>query len=226
LELTLGTDPTDTASNPGAHLLGIDFNRNDALGAPSQSLFRIIAGSTSQSRNSVTYTKTIGPHEVTISQPDGARLEFRGANSDSSRAIPGGDTSLSFLVADFIATREGTLDITVTHLPAGNYVFRSCHLDTITGNALGFAQGSSTTTPNTIEARIAGVLQGSVQPTALGSAGLNTTFINDSQIPTMSFALTHDGLTPLTIKLTATETNGGSSFLLLNGFELFQTSAP
>ena len=30
----------------------------------------------------------------------------------------------------------------------------------------------------------------------------------------------------ITINLTATETNGANSFLLLNGFELFQTATP
>lgn len=210
---------------PGPQVLGIDFNRNDALGSPSQSEFRIVSGSTNQANNTDAYTKTIGTRQVTISQPGNTPFEFRGANGDSSRAIPGGDTSLSFLVSDFITTREGAIDIEITDLAAGDYLFRSWHLDTITGTALGFAQGNSTTTPNTIEARIGGVLQDSVQPTALGSAGLNTTFINDSQIPSIEFSFTHDGNSPLTIELRSTQSNGSENFLLLNGFKLYQ-SAP
>jgi hypothetical protein len=225
LETNLGSNPTD-ASSPGRHLLGIDFNRNDRLAAPSQSHFRIIAGSATQGDNAGAYTKTIGPHEVTITQPDGATLEFRGANFSSIHAIPGGDTSVSFLVADFIGTREGVLEIGITNLPAGRYVFRSYHLDPSTGRTLEFAQGSSPTSPNTIQARVGGILMGSVQPTALGSAGLNTTFINDRQVPTIAFAVTHDGLAPLAIQLAATETYRGDRHLLLNGFELFQIPTP
>jgi hypothetical protein len=206
---------------PGPQVLGIDFNRNDALGAPSQSLFRIVGGSANQSSNTASYTKTIGARQVTISQPNSTPFEFRGANGDSSRAIPGGDTSLSYLVSDFIATREGAIDIEITNLSAGDYLFRSWHLDAITGTALGFAQGGSTTTPNTIEARIGGVLKDSVQPTALGSAGLNTNFIKDSQIPSIEFSFTHDGNSPLTIELRSTQSNGSANFLLLNGFKLY-----
>jgi hypothetical protein len=204
----------------GPLLLGIDFNRNDALGSPSQSLFRTVSGSTTQAANSSSYTKRVGTHQIGISQPGGTPFEFRGANGDGSRATPGGDTSRSFLVSDFIATRQGGIDIEITNLAAGNYVFRSYHLDTFTGSTLGFAQGSGTTTPNMIEARIGGVLKASVQPTALGSAGLNTTFINDSQIPTLAFAFSHDGDGPLVIELRATKSNGSDNFLLLNGFAI------
>ncbi|MCK4563932.1 MAG: hypothetical protein KAU94_04600 [Verrucomicrobia bacterium] len=226
-EVTYGSDPTDPDSYPeppvyGPRVLGIDFNRNDALGSPSQSLFRIVSGSTTQGDNSASYVKTIGASVVTISQPGSVALEFRGANTDSYRAIPGGDTSISFLVADFIATREGALEISIFNLPAGDYVFRSYHLDTVTGADLGFAQGAASTTPNTIEARIGGILKGSIQPTALGSAGLNTTFIDNSQVPTLVFSFTHDGSSPLVIALSSTETNGADSFLFLNGFELLE----
>jgi hypothetical protein len=210
----------------GERLLGIDFNKSSSFGAPSQSLFRTVAGSTTQGENASSYTKTIGSHQVTISQPSAAAFEFRGGNGDSSRDIPGGDTSISFLVADFIATRDGAIDISITNLAAGDYVFRSYHLEPFNSTALGFAQGATTTTPNTIEARIGGVFQGSVQPTSLGPVGLNTTFITDAQIPTLNFAFTHDGVGPLVIQLTATESNGANSFLLLNGFELFASESP
>lgn len=223
----VGYEPVSSPPPPletGPRVLGIDFNRNDALGAPSQSLFRVVSGSTNQATNAGSYVKNVGAHQVAISRPDAAKFEFRGANGDSSRAIPGGDTSLSFLVSDFVATRGGAIDLTITGLPAGDYIFRSCHLDPFTGSALGFAQGSSTTTPNMIEGRIGGIVKASVEATALGSSGLNTTFISDGQIPTLSFAFTHAGSGPLTIELRATRSNGTDSFLLLNGFELFEAA--
>jgi hypothetical protein len=207
--------------NSGPLLLGIDFNRNDALGSPSQSLFRTISGSTTQSANASSYTKMIGAHQITISQPGGTSFEFRGANGDSTRATPGGDTSRSYLVSDFIATRKGAIDIEITNLAAGNYVFRSFHLETFTGSTLGFAQGSSNTTSNTIEARIGGALKDFIRPTGLGAAGLNTTFISDAQIPRLEFEISHGGTTPLKIELRSTQANGADNFLLLNGFALY-----
>ena len=205
-------------------LFGIDFNRNDAFGSPSQSLFRVISGSTTQANNASSYTKTIAGRQVTISQPGDTAFEFRGANTDNNRAIPGGDISKSFLVSDFIATREGELNISIANLPAGTYRFRSYHLDTYRGNNFGFAQGSSPNTNNTIEARLNDSLQASVSPTVLGPPGLNTTFINDQQIPTLEFTFTHDGSSPLTINLKATQPNGNDNYLLLNGFELLQSN--
>ncbi|MEX1048439.1 MAG: hypothetical protein WED15_02845 [Akkermansiaceae bacterium] len=206
----------------GPLLFGIDFNRNDSPGSPSQSMFRIISGSITQANNAATYRKTIGPHQITITQPDAVPFEFRGANHDSTRAIPGGDTSRSFLVADFIATRQGAMDITITGLAAGNYIFRSYHLDTQTTGPLGFARGASTTTPNLIEARIGGTTKATVQPTSLGSSGLNTTFISDARIPTLFFSFTHAGKSPLVIQLRSTIPSGADNFLLLNGFEILR----
>jgi acetyl esterase/lipase len=202
-------------------LLGIDFNCDDVLGSPSQAGFRVVAGSAAnQAANASSYTKTIGAHQVTISQPAGSSFEFRGANGDNTRAIPGGDTSRSFLLSDFIATREGAIDIRISGLAAGDYLFRSWHLDPLTGNTRGFAQGVTTTTPNLIEAQVGGVTRDAVEPTALGSAGINSTFINNSQVPTIDFPIRHDGGSPLTIRLRAIDSNGGERFLLLNGFEL------
>lgn len=204
-------------------VLGIDFNRDDALGSPSQSGFRVISGSAAdQAANAASYFKTFGPRQVTVSRPDGSNFEFRGANTDSTRAIPGGDISMSYLVSDFIATRGGAIDISITGLTAGNYRFRSRHLDTFAGSGLGFAQGSGATTPNTIECRIGGLTRDTVRPTALGSAGLDTTYVNDSRIPSLDFTFTHDGGSPLTLKLRALESNGTDNFLLLNGFQLLQ----
>jgi hypothetical protein len=205
-------------------LLGVDFNRDDAFGSPGQSLFRSVSGSATQGDNAVAYTKTIGAHQVTVSQPDSVKFEFRGANGDGTRDIPGGDTSLSFLVSDFIASREGAIDIEISGLAEGDYRFSSWHLDTFTGSDLAFAQGVTAATPNLIEARVGGQPLATVEPTALGSAGLNTTFISDSQIPALDFTFTHDGAAPLTIQLRAVQTNGSEEYLLLNGFELFQAN--
>ena len=205
----------------GPPLLGIDFNRTDIFGSPSQSFFRIVGGSTTQEDNAASYTKPFGPRQVTVTQPDGEKLEFRGGNGDNSRAIPGGDTSLSFLVADFVASRRGAIDLEIAGLPAGDYIFRSWHLDTLTTGTLGFAQGATTTTPNTIQARIDGDLMGSVPGTSLGSAGLGTTFINDAQIPRIEFEFSHDGSSPLIFELRSTESNGTDNFLLLNGFAIY-----
>ncbi len=223
----VGYQPVGQANAPVTYtpLLGVDFNRSDALGSPSQSGFRVLSGSAAdQAANAPSYTKTIGARQVTVSQPEGTNLEFRGANTDSTRAIPGGDTSLSFLVSDFIATRRGAIDLRITGLAAGDYRFRSWHLEPLTGSTLGFAQGAGPTTPNTIECQISGLTRDAVQPTALGSAGLNTTFINDGQIPVLDFAFSHDGGSPLTLKLRALQPNGGDNFLLLNGFELLQAN--
>jgi hypothetical protein len=229
-EVARGTDPTDPddpGSLLGERLFGIDFNRNDQPGAPSQSCFRVIAGSAAdQTANQPRYAKKIGPWRVAIRRPDGENLEFRGANGDSSRAIPGGDTSRSFLVADFIGTRGGRLEITITGLPAGDYVFRSFHLEPFTQAALGFAQGATPTTPNRIELRLGDRSLGRVRPTALGAAGLGTTFIDDSQIPALVASFHHDGAGPLTLELRALDANGDNAFLFLNGFELFQAPAP
>ncbi|MFT6862853.1 MAG: hypothetical protein ACJAVK_001413 [Akkermansiaceae bacterium] len=182
-EVGIGTDPNDPDSNFGQRLLGIDFNRSDALGSPSQSYLRVISGSIIQEDNSAAYTKKIGKYQIIVAQPDGTAFEFRGANGETGRAIPGGDISRSFLVADFVATREGSMTVSISGLPAGEYLWKSCHLDPITSANLGFAQGSNPTTPNVIEARIGGILKGTVQPTALGASGLGTTFIDDGQVP-------------------------------------------
>ena len=219
----LGYQPMGAAPDTSTYtpVLGVDFNRNDTLGSPSQSGFRVISGSAAnQAANASSSIKTIGPHQVTITQPGGTNFEFRGANGDSTRAIPGGDTSLSFLVSDFIATPAGEIDIRIDGLAAGDYRFRSWHLDTITGSGLGFAQGANSTTRNLIEAQVGGLTRAAVEPTVLGAAGLNTTFINNAQIPTLEFPINHDGSSPLTIRLRAIDSNAGERFLLLNGFDL------
>ncbi len=225
ITLTLTDAPPPPPPPPferlGPPLLAIDFNRNDFFGAPSQALFRIVGGSATQADNMASYTKSFGPRQVTVTQPDGVKFEFRGGNGDDNRAIPGGETSLSFLASDFIATRSGAIDLEIDNLAAGDYIFRSWHLDSLTTGPLGFAQGASPTTPNTIEARIGGELMGSVQGTSLGSSGIGTTFISDTQIPRLEFEFTHDGGSPLVVELRSTESDGADNFLLLNGFALY-----
>lgn len=222
-EIASGTDPNDAESALEDHLFAIDFNRSDSFGSPSQSLFRIVAGSGTQDDNESSYTKTIGSFEVTVSRPDQENFEFRGANGDPSRAIPGGDISRSFLVSDLIATRGGEIEVSINGLPAGVYVFRSYHLEPFTGPTLGFAQGGAASTPNVIEARYGALDPAIVRPTSLGSPGLNTTFIEDGDVPTLSFSFIHDGTSPAIISLQSTLTSGGGDrFLFLNGFQLFQ----
>ncbi|GEM_PF-3033509 len=229
-EVANGTDPNDI-NDPGGlfdnRLFGIDFNRDDQLGSPTQSMCRVISGSAAnQAANQTSYTKIFGSQQITVARPDGQPFEFRGANGDGTRAIPGGDVSRSFMVADFIGTRGGQINLTLTNLPAGAYIFRSFHLEPYKNSGFSFAQGSTTVSANTIEAHIGGVTKGSVQPTALGSNGLNTTFINDLQIPTMFFSFIHDGSGPLTIELHALDSNGADTFLFLNGFEIFTQPTP
>lgn len=220
-DLSQPPPPQPPPARLGPPLVGIDFNRTDTFSSPSQSFFRVVGGSATQVDNAVSYTKNFGPRAVTISQPDGEKFEFRGGNGDASRAIPGGETSLSFLVADFIATRKGAIDLEFAGLAAGDYIFRSWHLDTLTSGNLGFAQGATTTTPNTIEARIGGDLMGSVQGTSLGISGLGNTSISDAQIPRVEFEFSHDGSSSLVLKLRSTELNGPDNFLLLNGFAIY-----
>ena len=157
-----------------------------------------------------------------LSKSSATPFDFRGANGDSTRVIPGGPTSLSFLVADFIGARDGTINIAISNLTAGDYTFRSYHLDTLNAANLGFAQGSSSSTRNLISAHIDGVLQATTQPTALGPAGLGTNFISDADIPTLAFPFHADGSNAVHINLSAAYTNGLDRFILLNGFEVLR----
>jgi arylsulfatase A-like enzyme len=207
----------------GVPVVGIDFNCSDALGAPSQMFCRVVAGSADSSKNAAGYSVDAGAVHVKISRPGGGPFEFRGANADPARAIPGGDTSLSFMVADFIATRKGPIDITVAGLPAGRYLFQSFHLDTATVPAPGFAP------PGKIEARVATksatsatANAASVRPTSLGPSGLGTTFIDDSQIPTISLPFESDGASPATIRLSPAGPDNAGRALVLNGIRIFR----
>ena len=49
--------------------------------------------------------------------------------------------SRSYLVADFLGTRNGAIDITFHDLPAGTYLFCSSHLEPFNEDTLGYAQG-------------------------------------------------------------------------------------
>jgi len=220
----IACSPDTPSIHAGPRVFGIDFNRTDTLGSPSQAMFRVIGGSQTQANNAAKYVKHIGTIQAAITQPGGDMFEFRGANGDGTRAIPGGATSRSFLVADFIATRKGGIDIGITGLAAGTYIFRSYHLDSLTLPKLGFAQGATTKTPNIIEARLGGTVRASVKPTVLGSSGLNTTFISDAQIPTLNFPFNHNGSSQLVIELRSTIPNGKENFLILNGFEILRSN--
>ncbi|MEN8871620.1 MAG: hypothetical protein ABF380_12320 [Akkermansiaceae bacterium] len=222
IEVSAGTDPNDPESNFGVRLFGVDFNSKELPGSPSYSGLRVISGTAITGSPLI---KKIGTRIVTVSTSDDSPFDFRGANGDPSRAIPGGNISRSFLVADFIGSRNSSIEITIEDLAAGTYLWTSYHLDPITGSTHGFASGTSGTSPNTIEARIESDLKGSVTPTSLGTAGLGTTVLADSEIPTLAFAFTHDGTGPITIELSAKETDGVNQHLFLNGFEIYSSQA-
>jgi hypothetical protein len=222
VEVTAGTDPNDPESNFGRRLFGIDFNSSQSPGSPSYGGLRVVAGNTTTPSP---LAKRIGEVTINIRTSDNSPFDFRGANGDASRAIPGGDTSRSFLVADFLGSRSSSIAITLEGLPEGTYLWTSYHLDPITGTGLGFASGSSSTTPNTIQARLNDQQVGTTTPTSLGDSGLNTTSIADEEIPTLDFAFTHDGNGPVEIVLSATGALGGDRHLFLNGFELRTSSS-
>lgn len=201
-------------------VMGIDFNCNASLAAPSQGGFRIIAGGKDGAR-ARSHAINVNGVSITVSTDGSAGLGFTGSNHDATRLLPGGPTTLPALVADHIHSTAGNITLTIEDLPAGNYQFISYHLDTFSGTGLGFAQGSSASTPQTLAATIAGEIVASVQPTALSAAGLQTTAISDHQIPTLQFPFTSDGSTAVVIHLHGQLTNpGGDTCIFLNGFEI------
>lgn len=204
-------------------LIAIDFNKTNSPASPVQAMFRSVRGSSSASQNSTNITKQVGSHTVRLSKTSTLGFDFQGANGVTNRVIPGGSTSLSFLVADFIGARDGTINIGISNLVSGTYLFRSYHLDTLNASNLGYAQGNASTNRNTLRAHVGGVLQAIIQPTALGPAGLGTNFISDADIPTLSFPFEADGTNSVTINLSTVYTNGTDRFILLNGFEIFST---
>jgi len=208
----------------GERVIAIDFNKTNTPGAPSQARFRIVAGSSTVSQNSTNITKNAGPYGIQLSKSTSTAFEFRGANGDTTRSIAGGPTGLSALVADLIGSRDGTIQIGISNLAAGTYLFRSYHLEPFNTSNLGFAQGSSPTTPNTLRAFVSGSLQALTQPTALSSSGLATNFISDTDIPKLAFPFSADGSNAVTIQLSTVYTNGADSFIFMNGFEVFATA--
>ncbi len=205
-------------------IIALDFNKSNAPAAPSQALFRSVRGSTATFQNSTNIVKHVGPYSVQLTKSSPLPFDFRGANGDGSRNIPGGPTSLSFLVADFIGARDGTINIGISNLASGTYLFRSYHLDTFNSSNFGFAQGTSSTTQNTLRAQVGGVLEGIVQPTVLGSVGLATNFISNVDIPTLSFPFVSDGSNAVKIQLSTVYTNGADRYVFMNGFEVFHTT--
>jgi hypothetical protein len=109
-------------------------------------------------------------------------------------------------------------------LSAGTYLFRSYHLDTFNSGNLGYAQGSNSVTANTLRAHVNGAFQAIVQPTALGTSGLNTNFISDADIPSLAFPFSADGSNVANINLSTMYTNGVDRFIFVNGFEVRATS--
>jgi hypothetical protein len=208
----------------GERIIAIDCNKTNAPAAPSQAMFRSLGGSSTTGQNSTNIVKLVGPYALRISKTSSTRFDFRGANGDATRIIPGGPTSLSFLVADFLGARDGTINIAISNLAGGAYLFRSYHLDTVDAANLGFAQGSSPTNQNTLRAHVAGSLAGLVQPTAMGMAGLATNFISNADIPVLSFPFTAHGTNAVSVHLSTVYTNGADRFIFLNGFEVFATT--
>ncbi|MEO5802340.1 MAG: hypothetical protein ABIR24_02335 [Verrucomicrobiota bacterium] len=208
----------------GEQIIAIDFNKTNVPAAPSQASFRIIGGSSTQNQNSTNIFKSVSAYGVRLSKASATPFDFRGANGDSTRTIPGGPTGLSFLVADFVGGRDGIINIGISNLASGTYLFRSYHLEPFNSSNFDFARGSSSITPNTLRANVAGLLEGIVQPTALGSVGLATNFISNTDIPTLAFPINADGSNVVTINLSTIYTNGVDRFIFLNGFEIFSTT--
>ena len=205
----------------GERIIALDCNKTNAPAVPSQALFRSLSGSSTTSQNSTNIVKHVGPYALRVSKTSSTRFDFRGANGDATRIIPGGPNNLSFLVADFLGARDGTISIAISNLAAGPYLFRSYHLDTFNSGNLGFAQGSSPTNQNTLRAHIGGALQAILQPTAIGGSGLGTNFISNAEIPMLAFAFEADGTSPVTINLSTLYSNGADRFIFINGFEVF-----
>jgi hypothetical protein len=208
----------------GDAVIALDFNKTNTPGAPSQAMFRIVTGSSTTSQNTTNITKAVDACTVQLSKTSATAFDFRGPNGDSTRWVPGGPTSLSALVADFIGARDGTINVGISNLTAGTYWFRSWHLDTFNTSNLGYSQGSSTTTQNTLRAHIGGNLAAITQPNALSTSGLATNFISDADIPTLSFPFTADGSNVVAINLSTIYTNGVDRFIFLNGFEVRSTT--
>ncbi len=198
----------------GDRLIAIDFNKTNTPGAPVQALFRSVSGSGTTSQNSTSLIRHVGSCTARLTKTSTTAFDFRGANGDSTRTIPGGPTSLSSLVADFVGTRDGTINLGLSNLTAGMYLFRSYHLDPFNSGNLGYAQGSNSTTPNMLRAHVAGTLEAIVQPTALGASGLGTNFISDADIPTLAFAFVADGSNVANINLSAIYTTYVDRFIL------------
>jgi hypothetical protein len=211
-------------STLGERIIAIDCNKTNVAGAPSQAMFRTIGGSSTTAQNKTNVTKLFGPYSIQFSKMSATPFDFRGPNGDTTHLIPGGQTSLPFLVADFIGSRDGTINLSISNLSAGTYFFRSYHLDTFNGVNFGFAQGSSSISQNTLRAHVGGELKAIVQPTALSAPGLNTSFISDPDIPILSFPFAANGSDPVTIQLSTIYTNGVDRFIFLNGFEIFSTA--
>jgi acetyl esterase/lipase len=211
----IGYQRIDTTAYP--LIFGVDFRSDDQIGPPRASRFSIVAGSSRQGENADSYRRKNGRYDVVISQPYGTNLEFRGAGSEG-RIIPNTKDVIGGLASGFIGSRAGAIDIHIHGLDAGRYRFKSSHFDPNTDGTLGFAQGTTPTSPNLIECQIGGLIRGAVEPASMGTPGINSTSVDKDQIPVIEFDFTHDGTSPLKIRFRSTRSNETEAFLLINAF--------
>ncbi|MEM9081047.1 MAG: hypothetical protein AAGC74_10185 [Verrucomicrobiota bacterium] len=200
-------------------VLGVDFNCNQHLASPTQARFRTISGKHNPLENSFLYLKRFGEITTIILNASQNPFEFRGANGDPTREIPGGPTSYSFLVSDFIATRDGSITIFISGLTSGTYRFQSFHLDSSTAESFSFAQGNTPNVPATLQALIQNEVVATSTANSLGSRGLASTVLTNQELPSLKFERAIFEAQPLHITLQTT-TTAPTGFVLLNGFKI------
>ena len=203
----------------GERVFGIDFNTHSLPGAPTQSGFRSISG-LQDGANGTSLSVTVNGIDITLSKTGTADFNFRGFNATTDSVMPGGPTSLSGVVADFIATTDGPITVTMKGLPAGDYLFRSWHLEPHTGPGLGFASGSSSTDPQWLAIEWNGKTQSTVATTCLGEEGLDRTAISDMDIPKLEFAFSVDSGKPVEIAWSGCSSSATTNNVFVNGFEI------
>jgi len=207
----------------GERVFGIDFNTNSLPGAPTQSGFRGISG-LQDGANGTSLSVTVNGIDITLSKTGTADFNFRGFNATTDSVMPGGPTSLSGVVADFIATTDGPITVTMKGLPAGDYLFRSWHLEPHTGPGLGFASGSSSTDPQWLAIEWNGTTQSTILTTALGEAGLDRTAISNDDIPSLECVLLVEAGKPVKVTWKGFLLSENISYVLINGFEICETN--
>ncbi len=231
----LGGSPPDGSGKPpgapnppalpaeGDVVLAVDMNNGSVPGAPTQSGHRgwFLFPDRNPGREVETTIKGVG---VKLSKAGSEPLEIRSTNGSASRTMPGGSTNLSGLVADFVASRDAPLVLELSGLAAGEYVFRSTHLEPFTGSNLGFAQGASLTEAQWMYVSWNGTVQSAVACTALSNEGLGRTDLTDADIPRMAFVFTAQEHQPVEITFGGYYSSGGLTHILLNGFEIVEVA--